>query len=101
MRTEIPLMPLAGGRMLGLRDGAALVRERVQSSLDAGREVVLDFRGVEATQSFIDELIGVLILRFGPTVLDSVVFRGCSPTMRAILEFVAADRADQFQRQQH
>lgn len=60
-----------------------------------GAEVVLDFSSVEVTQAFIDELIGALILRHGPSVLDCLIFRSCSDNARAIIEFVVADRCDQ------
>lgn len=49
-----------------------------------------------ATQSFIDELVGVLILRHGPDILLRMVFKGCSDEVRAMVEFVASDRCDQY-----
>lgn len=61
-----------------------------------GAEVVLDFSGISATQSFVDELIGVLILRHGPDILSRIIFKSCSDDVRAIIEFVAADRCDQY-----
>jgi len=64
--------------------------------LREGGEVVLDFRDVEVTQSFVDELVGCLVLKHGPRVLERLVFQRCSPNVRAIVEFVAADRVDQF-----
>jgi hypothetical protein len=39
-----------------------------------------------------------LILRDGPEVLQRIVFKNCSDDTRAIIEFVATDRADQFLR---
>lgn len=96
MRTEIQLRQIAAGHMLGIRATAAPIRHRVESAISDGNEVVLNFNGVEATQSFVDEVIGALILRRGPSVLDRLVFQGCSDTVRAIVRFVAADRADQF-----
>lgn len=39
---------------------------------------------------------GTLILRHGPDVLGQIVFKSCSEQVRAIVEFVAADRADQY-----
>ena len=43
-----------------------------------------------------DALIGTLILKRGPDVLGQLVFMPCSEDARAIVEFVAADRADQY-----
>lgn len=99
MRTEVRLQPLASGRMVGIRSQATPLRYEVENAISAGREVVLNFEGVEATQSFVDEIVGALILRRGPQVLDRLIFQGCSDSVRAIVRFVAADRSDQFARQ--
>lgn len=46
---------------LAAREGARLLRERVERLLDEDREVVLDFAGVDhASTSFLDELFGRL-----------------------------------------
>jgi hypothetical protein len=37
-----------------------------------------------------------MILKCGPGVLDQMVFKSCSDDVRAIIEFVADDRADQY-----
>lgn len=94
--TELALQSRLGGTFAGMRVKAEPLREEVEKVLAEGGEVVLNFQGLEVTQAFIDELVGNLILKQGPSVLERVVFRGCSPTVRAIVEFVAADRADQF-----
>jgi len=72
------------------------LREQAEFALARGSEVAFDFAGIEVTQSFVDELIGALILRHGPDVLERLVFKSCSDDVRAIVEFVAADRCDQF-----
>lgn len=96
MRTQIPLIQHAHGRLIGARESAIPLRLQVEEALSSGADVVFDFAGVEVTQSFIDALIGVLILKRGPVVLDQMVFKSCSDDVRAIIEFVAADRADQY-----
>ena len=58
--------------------------------------MVLDFAGVAVTQSFVDELVGSLILRHGPEILQRIVFKNFSDDTRSIMEFVATDRSDQF-----
>lgn len=78
------------------RTTAATLREQVEIALGQGNEVVFDFSGVEATQSFVDELIGALILRQGPDILNRLIFKSCSDDVRAVTEFVAADRCDQY-----
>jgi hypothetical protein len=94
--TRISLQPLATRRMIGMRAKAVPLRDKIESALQDGEEVVLDFAGIEATQSFIDELVGVLLLTKGPSLLERIVFSGCSENVRAILRFVASDRCNQF-----
>jgi hypothetical protein len=48
------------------------------------------------TQSFVDELIGRVVLQNGPDVLQHLVFKACSDDVRAIIEFVVSDRVDQY-----
>lgn len=96
MRTQIPLSPVARGHLAGTRSSATPLREEAELILARDGEVVFDFAGIEVTQSFVDELVGVVILRHGPDILDRIVFRACSDDVRAIIEFVAADRCDQY-----
>ena len=96
MRTQIPLSPVAHGHLAGSRAFAQPLREQAEIALARGFEVSFDFSGIEVTQSFVDELIGTLILRQGPDVLETLVFKSCSDDVRAIIEFVAADRCDQY-----
>ena len=96
IRTQIPLIQHARGRLIGARETAVPLRLQVEEALASGADVVFDFSGVEVTQSFVDALIGTLILKRGPDVLGQIVFKSCSEDVRAIIEFVAADRADQY-----
>lgn len=97
MRTHhIPLIQHASGRMIGARESALLLRSQLEEALASGADVIFDFARIEVTQSFIDELIGSLIRRFGPSILDKLIFKSCSDDVRAIIEFVAADRVDQY-----
>jgi len=96
MRSSVLLQSYAHGRLVGPRLTAAPIRDQIEIALAQGTEVVLDFSGVEATQSFIDGLVGVLVLQHGPGVLERLVFKSCSDDVKAILQFVAADRCDQY-----
>jgi anti-anti-sigma regulatory factor len=98
MRTQISLHEHAHGRLIGARATAVPLRLQVEEALTGGADVVFDFTGVEVTQSFVDALIGELILKRGPDVLAQMVFKACSDEVRAIIEFVAADRADQYRK---
>ena len=94
-RTHLRLHGRTQGRLASVRSVAAPIRAQAEDALAQGGEVVLDFAGIEVTQSFIDELVGALILRQGPEVLERIVFKSCSDDTRAIIEFVATDRCDQ------
>ena len=96
MRTQIPLVQHAHGRLIGARETAVPLRLPIEEALAGGGDLVFDFSGVEVTQSFVDALIGRLILTRGPAVLDQLVFKSCSDDVRAIIEFVVTDRADQY-----
>jgi hypothetical protein len=97
----IALKPVASTSMMGMRRSALPLRQSIERALMGGQEITLDFTGVEATQSFIDELIGVLIGKLGPSVLAQVTFKGCSPTLKGVINFVVADRARDFQKSTH
>lgn len=97
----ISLQSYAPTRMMGMRKSALPLREQIEQALAVGQDVSIDFTGVEATQSFIDELVGVIVARRGPGVMDQVVFKGCSSTVKAIIKFVVSDRASHFMRTAH
>jgi hypothetical protein len=95
-RQLVLLQHAAEGRFFGMRHAAVPERERIEGFLAQGFEVVIDFAGAAVTQSFVDELVGRLILEQGPDVLQRLVFKNCTDDTRAILRFVAADRVDQY-----
>ena len=83
--------------ILGTRDEAIPLRQQVERALDLSElAVCVDFCGTTVTQSFIDELVGVLILRRGPAVLQRLGFRQCSEEVQAVIRFVAASRIRDF-----
>jgi hypothetical protein len=88
------------GRLLGARALALPIRDEIESSLDAGSTVTIDFLGTNPTQSFVDELVGVLILHRGPSVLERLLLVNCSEDIKAILHFVVSDRLDEHERSQ-
>lgn len=96
MSTQIALHQFAIGRMLCMRSSAIPIRKTIELALEKEREVVVNFTGVEVTQSFVDELLGALILREGPEIMQRLILKGCSEQTRGIVKFVAADRAEQF-----
>ena len=96
MSHYISLQSFAKSKTMGIRALAVPIRHKAEEALQEGQEVVFDFSGVGATQSFVDELIGAVILQEGPSVLSKMVFKGCSDDVRAILRFVTTDRSEQF-----
>jgi hypothetical protein len=102
MNTQlIALQQHALSSMMGMRSSALPIRLQIEQALAAGQEVTVNFAGVAVTQSFIDELLGALILRDGPGVLQRIVLKGCSEETRGIIRFVASDRAEQFMQARH
>lgn len=82
----------------GTRSRAFEFRDQIESMLDAGAErVAIDFSGVSATQSFIDELLGTLVLQRGPDIVNRLVFQNCSGELKGIVGFVLNDRIEQFE----
>lgn len=89
----ISLQSHATTRMMGMRHAALPLREQIECAVSSGHEITLDFSGIDATQSFLDELIGVLVAKHGKTVLRHIVFKGCSRDVQAIIQFVVTDRS--------
>ena len=91
LRLGDPARPRAfhGGRASG-----QMLRMELEEALQSADRVILDFSGVGiVTQSFIDELIGVLILEHGPRILQRLSFKGCNEDVRAVIRFVASSRS--------
>ena len=86
---------IAPESFVGARFAALGLRDELEALLARYDEIVIDFSGVEATQSFLDEFIGVLVLENGSAILRRLRFRGCSANMKALLNFVVSDRAHQ------
>lgn len=84
-----------GVRTFGIRATAEPYRKQVEEALRNIEPVTIDFGGYEATQSFVDELIGSLMLRHGRGVVSKLVFENCSSDVKGIIRFVVRDRASQ------
>jgi anti-anti-sigma regulatory factor len=54
---------------------------------DHREEIVLDFSGVRnANSSFINALVTGIVEQHGQRVLDQLVFKGCNPVVRVLVE---------------
>lgn len=81
----------------GSRATGQQLRFEIEEALNANDRVTLDFAGVGVvTQSYIDEAIGVLILQFGPGVLQRLSFKNCNEDVKAVLNYVAGTRSEDF-----
>ena len=99
MQTAFLIAEHTKDHFLGSRFRARELREELEGLLARADEVVLDFSGmVSATQSFIDELIGVLILNKGPAMVERFVFKGCSADIKEIINFVVSTRTEDFKK---
>jgi hypothetical protein len=76
------------------------MRGELEALLDQNQNVEVDFTGLNATQSFIDEMIGVLVLRYGPAILQRLSFKGCNEDIQTILHFVVSSRLADFKAKQ-
>lgn len=95
MQAQVRLKQDETVRTYGIRATAVPYREEIERVIDDADSVVIDFRNKDATQSFIDELIGALVLRRGRGVLSKLVFENCTAQVKAIIRFVVQDRLAQ------
>lgn len=86
---KIKLFPIVGS-FAENKDLAKDIRiDKINSNLDKGEEITLDFEGVEsATQSFIHALISDLIRKYGSEVLDKIYFKNCNEMVKKIITIV-------------
>ncbi|URD45484.1 STAS-like domain-containing protein (plasmid) [Pseudomonas sp. BYT-5] len=99
MQTQIRLKKDSSIRTYGMRASAIPYREKIELSLNAGEDVVIDFAGTDVTQSFVDELIGALILKNGRDIISHLAFENCTSDVKGIIKFVVRDRLIQMQKQ--
>lgn len=96
MSTILQISSFSNLNLLGTRFIAKKIRASIEDALTRDDSVELDLSGVEVTQSFIDELLGPIILRIGPSLLGQLAFRGCSEGAQAVIRFVVVSRLADF-----
>lgn len=97
-----PLTERVKNHFLGTRYTARPLRQELENMLAEHRKVTIDFSTVSVTQSFIDELMGALILKNGPDLIKRISFKGCSDDVKEILRFVIGSRTrDYVKERQH
>lgn len=87
MKLEINLAEEFG---TGLADGALAAEfrmGRLDPYADICQEISLNFTGVRnANSSFVNALVSGFIEQHGPKGLSLLVFRGCNPVVRVLVE---------------
>lgn len=73
-----------------LADGEVAARIRashIEPHLSSSDEVTLDFSGVRnANSSFMNALVAGVVEQHGEAILDRLVFKGCNPVLRVLIE---------------
>ena len=60
---------------------------RIEPYVDLCEEIVLDFTGVRtANSSFVNALVAGLVEQHGERVLQLVIFKGCNPVLRVLVD---------------
>lgn len=88
--TESHTIALAGDFGSIAADGSAALafrHRKIDPYLSICRKVVIDFTGVRsANSSFMNALLAGLLEEHGEAVLSKIVFKGCNPTVRVLVE---------------
>lgn len=73
-----------------LADGETAARfrqARIEPYVSLCPEITLDFTGVRnANSSFMNALVSGLVEQHGEAVLDRLIFKGCNPVLRVLVE---------------
>ena len=101
MSQVIPLRDRSDTHFLGTRFSARDLRQELEDALVMHEQVTLDFNTTSVTQSFIDELLGILILKNSPEFLNKIVFKNCSLDVKAILQLVVSTRSEDYRKKHH
>jgi hypothetical protein len=87
MKHELSLAEEFGTHLADGTLAAAFRRSRIEPYVGMCEKVVLDFNGVRnANSSFINALIAGLVEQHGRDVLKVLVFKGCNPVVRVLVE---------------
>ncbi len=92
MGERIIIHDIVRNNFAGSRHYAEIIRETVYQHIQKGRRVVLDFENIDLiTQSFADELIGILVRAFGVDfVKANISVINANKTIRKILNVVVS-----------
>jgi len=87
MNAELLLVEDFGSHLADGASAAAYRVQRVEPYMTICPEVILDFTGVRsANSSFMNALISGLVENHGQQAFSVLVFKGCNPVLRALVE---------------
>ena len=87
MKLELSLFEVFGQNLADGTRAAEFRLGRIDPYVDICPEIILDFTGVRnINSSFANALIAGLIEQHGPRVLKTLVFKGCNPVARVLIE---------------
>ena len=90
------------GRAFGSNRYEAIpVRKQLEAFLAEHGTATIDFQQIpQATQSWVDEIVGKFVLIEGAAFLKRTKFQNCSPVIQDIIRFVVTDRLRDHEEQQ-
>jgi hypothetical protein len=87
MKLELSLVEEFGPHLADGERAAGFRSGRIEPYVDLCEEIVLDFTGVRnANSSFVNALVAGMVEQHGERVLDRLVFKGCNPVIRVLVE---------------
>jgi len=75
---------------LGSRSYGEIIREEIESAVESGNSVIIDFEGIEGiTQSFGDEIVGIFVRNHGVDYIkENISIINANDEIRSVLNFV-------------
>lgn len=87
MKLELDLAQEFGPRLADGAAAAAFRHTRLDPYASICEQIVLDFTGVRlANSSFTNALVSGFVEQHGPQILQKVLFKGCNPLVRVLVE---------------
>ena len=87
MKYELSLREVFGRQLADGDKAAEFGLGRIDPYVDICSEIVIDFTGVRnANSSFVNALVSGLVEKHGEDVLKVLVFKGCNPAIRVLVE---------------
>jgi anti-anti-sigma regulatory factor len=87
MKLVLSLLEEFGPHLADGEEAASFRLRRIEPYISLGTEIVVDFSGVRnANSSFVNALVAGVVEQHGERVLDQLIFKGCNPVIRVLVE---------------